>query len=531
MRKLFLLFLVTHAGLVSSQIGLTINDQRATPGYTLFHPNSATSTFLIDNAGNLVFEWEGTHLPGVRVHLLENGQLLRSGKIPLHFNMGGVGGYLELVEPDGTVSWSYEFLTETEQSHHDFAVLPNGNILLLLLVEMTEEEAIAAGRDPESLDGSLWSEKIIEFTPVGTDQIEVVWEWNLWDHLVQDFDASKDNYGMVAEHPEKLNLNYYNENLNLIDWIHLNSIDYNPELDQIVVGSPFIHEVWIIDHSTTTEEAKTGVGGNSGMGGDFLYRWGNPIAYDHGVADDQRLFGQHNPHWQYKNGGYQLLLFNNGNGRSEEYSSIDLIDLPFDPVSKTYSMDESGRFLPEQESSIYQSEIKTEFFSRIVSGVQELENGNYFICEGFSGRFFEVNPEGEILWEFVNPHNDSGLQCSKEVDEVMGNITFRAQKIPLDYPGLPDNLVSRGLLERRGCPLALEEATDILVYPNPFNDQLTIRGALQKVEVISLQGKTLFSASQFDGAIDTKDWLPGMYLLKVQLADGSTQNTRIVKRS
>ena len=60
-------------------------------------------------------------------------------------------------------------------------------------------------------------------------------------------------------------------------------------LDQIVLSNHNLSEIWIIDHSTTTLEAASHSGGNSGKGGDLLYRWGNPQAYDQGTGADQLL--------------------------------------------------------------------------------------------------------------------------------------------------------------------------------------------------------------------------------------------------
>ena len=69
------------------------------------------------------------------------------------------------------------------------------------------------------------------------------------------------------------------------DWLHTNAIAYNPQRDEIALSVLGNNEIWIIDHSTTTEEARGSTGGNSGKGGDILYRWGNPIAHRAGFSE------------------------------------------------------------------------------------------------------------------------------------------------------------------------------------------------------------------------------------------------------
>ena len=189
---------------------------------------------------------------------------------------------------ESSVVWS----AIPEFNHHDIAPLPNGNVLVIVRDSFTNAEALAEGRDPATLNGELGPLTIIEITPSGT----IVWEWHLWDHLIQDFDSAKANFGVVADHPELVDVNFI-ANLSA-NWIHMNSIDYNPELDQIVMSTPRLNELWVIDHSTTTAEAAGHTGGTHGKGGDLLYRWGNPDVYQRGVgAGDQRLFGQHDVHW------------------------------------------------------------------------------------------------------------------------------------------------------------------------------------------------------------------------------------------
>ncbi|MEO6637265.1 MAG: aryl-sulfate sulfotransferase, partial [Ginsengibacter sp.] len=160
---------------------------------------------------------------------------------------------------------------------------------------------LAAGRKPTLIPkAGLWPDKIVEIEPQGTSGGKVVWEWHIWDHLIQDHDAKNANYGKPADHPE---LMYFNmgdtlpsplseDSMEILkaqgrarrnatagnrgsDVYHFNAIKYNPELDQIVFSSPHLSEIFIIDHGTTTKEAAGHKGGRHGKGGDFLYRWGN----------------------------------------------------------------------------------------------------------------------------------------------------------------------------------------------------------------------------------------------------------------
>src|SRR6185369_3552629 len=255
------------------------------------------------------------------------------------------GGRVQEIAWDGAKVWDYTFQRKDFHPHHDITRMPNGNILMVVGHKKTKDESIAAGRRPETAERGVDSDCVIEIKPTGKTTGEIVWEWHAWDHLVQEFDKTKNNFDKIASHPELIDINYGQGFLkgfdkkdgkdkkdlkdakkdgkekddtiaklqalgylgagggkggpvNLgADWTHVNAVAYNADLDQIIVSVHAFSEFWIIDHSTTTQEAASHKGGKHGKGGDLIYRWGNPQAYRNGTNADQRLFRQHNAHW------------------------------------------------------------------------------------------------------------------------------------------------------------------------------------------------------------------------------------------
>jgi hypothetical protein len=418
------------------KLGLSINDARAFQGYTLLAPMSSTTTYLLDMQGRVIHSWASDCYPALCPLLLENGHLLRPGSIGNEsrvFGPGpGVGGKIQEFTWAGKLVWDYHFYNNKQLPHHDMTRLPNGNVLLIVSDRKTAEEALAAGRRPEMIgDSYLIPDSLVEIKPTGPTSGEVVWEWHLWDHLVQDFDKTKANYGNVREHPELVNINFGEEDLKPTlaakvdqlkakltgsaapppqtrinpDWTHANGVAYNAELDQIAVSVYAFGEFWILDHSTTTKEAAGHTGGRSGKGGDLLYRWGNPRAYRAGTKADQKLFHQHNAHWIPKGlpGEGHILLFNNGSGNpGRNYSSVDELVLPVDAQGR-YACNPGAAYGPDQPVWSYTAAKKSDFFSSFISGTQRLPNGNTLICSGANGTIFEVTPSKEVVWKYVNP--------------------------------------------------------------------------------------------------------------------------------
>ncbi|HET9219920.1 MAG TPA: aryl-sulfate sulfotransferase [Terriglobia bacterium] len=423
------------AGPATQGVGLIRNEPGAYAGYTLISPLQSRSTFLIDMTGRVVKTWETDSTPASLAYLLESGNLLRAGlapNAPFGRTAGG-GGKMQEFNWNGELVWDYTWGTATATQHHDFLRMPNGNIMLLVKERKTAAESIAAGRIPSTVEGTeVQPDSLVEIKPSGKNGGEVVWEWRLWDHLIQDVDNTKANYGDVAAHPERVDINY-----NVVagqranpDWTHFNSVAYNAELDQLVVSLRNFSEIWIIDHSTTTREAAGSTGGRSGKGGDLLYRWGNPRAYRAGTAADQRLYGQHNAHWIPKGlpGAGNLLIFSNGDTRpGSRYSTVEEIVLPVDARGR-YALASDKKFGPDRASWTYSAPNPTDFYSVNISGAHRLPNGNTLICSGAPGFIFEVTPQNRVVWQYNVPgFGGRGGPNARNV--------FRAYRFGPDFPG------------------------------------------------------------------------------------------------
>ena len=462
-------------------VGLFLNEAGALDGYTLFGPLRSGTTYLIDNDGMVVHSWESEYRPGAVTILLENGHLLRSAKLDTEiFTAGGSGGRIEEYDWDGNLVWEYEYASDQYFAHHDISVLPNGNVLILAWDRKTREDAIAAGRDPRLLeDDELWAEQIVEVRPTGASGGEIVWQWSLWDHVIQDDDYFVANFGIVANNPQLIDINYFNPSRpegGEDDWVHGNSLDYNAELDQIMISARHFDELWIIDHSTSTAEAASHSGGTSGMGGDILYRWGNPQAYRAGDAEDQTLFLQHDAQWIRPGlpGEGNILVFNNGNGRTpENYSSVDELVPPVDD-SGNYALTPGEAFGPDSLTWTYEAPTPTDFYSSFVSGAQRLSNGSTLVAAGAQGAIFEVMPDGQIVWRYVNPVTADGPLALGDPIPEGSNIIFRAYRFEPDFPAFEGkDLAPQGPIElEKGSIPPTPTATDEVTPETPTNTPL-----------------------------------------------------------
>lgn len=474
-------------------VGLFKNDTtKVFNGYTLFAPKQYTSTYLINNEGRIIHQWNASkYPPGQSVYLLENGHILRScmtkGKLS---SGGGEGGRIEEYDWDDNLVWSLDFSTETYMQHHDIRRLPNGNILMLVIEKKTTAECLAAGFNPAKYQpeittrGVMLPDYVVEIKPIYPTGGTVVWEWHTWDHLIQDFDATKANYGIPKLHPELIDCDGDGKNLPAF-WNHMNSIDYNPEMDQIALSVRGNSEVWIIDHSTTTAEAKSHSGGKRGKGGDLLYRWGNPICYGAGTASNQRYFQQHDVEWVKPGypGAGNLTCFNNGLGRGN-YSTVDEFTPAVD-ANGNYNTIAGTALAPANFIWTYKGTTAEPMYSENISGAYRLPNGNTIICSGTIGRFLEVTSAGEIVWEYICPVQQTGAimqgdqpdaDAAREGETM--NSVFRVYKYPVDYAAFIGKDLTPGDYVEKYTNISgnvkLKSAHSFQIFPNPTREGTTI---------------------------------------------------------
>ena len=484
-------------------------------GYTIFTQWSSPgggggeggNTYLMDHNSTVVKSWSHTRNAASMPYLLPDSSIIYPYRVPNpYMNAGGVGGGIQRITWDGTILWNYFFSDTTYQHHHDIEPLPSGNVLIIVWEAKTAQEAYDMGR--QTIDNPLnviWSEAILELNPI-TGNID--WEWHLWDHLIQDVDSSLPNYGVVSEHPELFDINNGTAGSSGNpgggqgpngDWMHLNAINYNAELDQIVISSAKQSEILIMDHSTTTEEAAGHTGGNSGKGGDLLYRWGNPQNYDRGNNNDHILGHQHGINWIHEGspGAGNLILFNNHHNSNTSGAVIE-IETPIDE-NGSYFIEDGEPWGPESFIMVY-NDISTQ----MQGGAFRQPNGNTLITDCDDAHIFEINVNGSTQWEY-NPSGNYQIP--------------RAQKYGLDYFDQTDEFAEIYDVSIPENDTASYNYADFRMWINDSTD--TLRGIYWFMHPDNGDSRNIVNDSNYQTLASSQDFaLMGAHIFNMQMQSG-----------
>ncbi|MBK8700353.1 MAG: aryl-sulfate sulfotransferase [Saprospiraceae bacterium] len=516
-------------------VGLITNQSTiGTEGYTFIYPINQANGYLINNCGELIHQWpdDQKYMAGAAAYITPEGHLLKTKRdrnaLQDKIFAPGAGGTVELRDWDNQVIWSFTLNNEQYRLHHDIKLMPNGHVLMLVWEYKSKADCITAGRDSSYIsDGKIYAERIIEFDPVSQS---IVWEWNVWDHLIQDFDSTKSNYGDVGAHPEKIDINLNtagSPGLPNADWMHINSMDYNPFTDQILISVPTFNELMIIDHSTTASQAKGPTGGLAGKGGDVIYRWGNPVNYRQGGLENQKLFFQHDTKWliydipQNHPDFGKISIFNN---RYTATTSIGVFIVPpWDMYQWSYTKTGTS-YGPADYARVITHPEPFKQNSPITSVVQILPYNHLFMTAGNKGYCYELDSDNEVVWEYILPFKANGPVPQGTILLPNDNPIFSARRFPVNFPGFAGkDLGPKGFIELEPdstyCARLVsneeQESRQEKIYPNPVNNTLFIESASDELYQLFMVSGTLVKSGKLipgENSIDVAELADGMYL-------------------
>lgn len=348
------------------QLGLTLyKPDKAYPGYTLFAPMLGTDVYLIDMRGNTVHRWQMPYRPALYGCLLENGHILYAGRTGRIPADVGGGGGI-VIEVDWEGNILWEYVEDT--LHHDFCRMANGNtmVLGLELVPTDVARRIKGGKPGTEHERGIWCDYFREVTSNG----KVAWEWHAYEHLSTELDVI---CPFETRH----------------EWGHANTCEVLPD-GNLMTSFRHLDTVAIVDKGS----------------GEFIWKWGRG-----------ELGHQHDPN-PLENGN--ILIFDNG------WHSLQST-----PAHLTTARSRVVEVNPKTNEIQWKYETRPgwDFFSYFISGAQRLPNGNTLICEGMTGRLFEVTRDGEVVWEYINPFFGESERFGRS------NLVFRAYRYGPDFPG------------------------------------------------------------------------------------------------
>jgi hypothetical protein len=316
---------------------------RSWPGVNLVTMQMLARAELIDESGEVLRSW---HEPGggrwERAELLPGGDLLAIGADPAPAGVNGIPDDARYV---ARFDWSGRQLWKRRlPAHHDVERAPDGRLVLL---------AFQRRRVPE----------IHPEIDVRDDLLAVIDEEGTLGEtrsLLEAFAASTDVLRLLPLAPNRIGV------VPWLDLFHVNSLEWmrRPEL----VGR---HPIFDLGNVLVCSRHQNAV---------FVLDWArNRVVWAWGRGE---LLGPHDA--RVLDNGH-LLIFDNGMGRG--FSRV----VEVDPTS--------GSIVWE-----YRATPPESFYTMSKGSSQRLPNGNTLIADSDNGRAFEVTADGEIVWDWLCPH-------------------------------------------------------------------------------------------------------------------------------
>jgi len=346
-------------------VGTTLYEpDRCCNGYTILWRGKCVK--LIDMNGRTVNQW--TVKAGPSAAHVDRARLLPSGNVLVQRGgMTSTDGVIEEYDWDHNRAWlaipEGKIPHETYLGpHHDVWRKENGHTLTICRHAVPAEH-LKEVRDPTWQNQTIYGDSIIELDPAG----EMVWVWHSHGHL------DLNQYRLLAS-PD-WHAGPYNSTV--MDWTHINTVQALPENrhydagderfrpGNVLISPRQLDTVYIIDRET------------------------KEIVWEYRGDYFGGLSGQHEPHLIEKGlpGEGNLTIFDNGASPWKDLGH----------AGKSYVLEID----PATKELVWVYDRSLEFHATYTSSAQRLANGNTLICESTGRRVFEVTPEGETVWEYV----------------------------------------------------------------------------------------------------------------------------------
>ena len=378
-------------------------------------------TYLVDMNGNTLKVFEG--LIGHSAYILPGGYILgQTGSVKK--------AHAEQRDWDGNVVWRFEGAYMSHDMNREG--FPAGYYSPEASPKTLGGRTLLNAQYPEPKGARARPEIIRSHKVQGQYILEVDWdgnvlfEWNLNDH----FEAL--GLSPAAKIALQTNPSMHFINLgvgNYVDWAHINTMSWLGPNQWYDAGDERFHPENVLWASRNTSI----LGITSRKTGEIVWKVGPDYSSTQALLDLGPILGSHGAHMIPKGlpGAGNLLIFDNGGrsmygtpsesspeGRNVEKRIFSRV-IEINPVTLeivwSYTAQDAGHATRRNQH---------QFFSPFQSNVQRLPNGNTLVTEAVYGRMFELTPNHEIVWEFIEPNwREHGSNLP----------VFRGYRVPFDY--------------------------------------------------------------------------------------------------
>ena len=387
--------------------GLTYSDANFNGGYTLITPIGGEYTYLLDEQGRIVHGWRAEgFMPGYG-QLLPNGNLFSRGQQLIKSDVGayeaaGSADILLEMDWEGNEVWRWEH----PSFHHDMYRLPNGNTLVITWnlcdPEIAKQVKGGMSKDKEAkIKGNAEHMQFV-LSGLGVGGRPRDLSGYLSDTILEISPSGDVVHSWNAWEHCDLEKDIMCAHEFPYEWTHCNSLEYLPG-GKLLLSFREISVLMVVKWPE----------------GDVLWRWGGDHIISH--QHDATLTPEGN-----------VLVFDNGTHH------------PVTPHSRVIEVDMQTDEIVWQ----YVPHVVFSFFSGHIGGCERLPNGNTQICEGQSGRVFEVTRDSKICWEWISPFvlPFKNVHCS---------MLFKAHRYSADGPELKGRQFDAAKYEKLNRDLGL----------------------------------------------------------------------------